>query len=197
MAVGDIGKSQICDSNPSVTFGDSSLNTREPPVYVRLARSGHASRDDGHLVDLVGVAAAGEVVDGCVQTLQDGAVGLKAAEPLGDLVADVAGFDAREDEGVGVACDLTARELQLTDDRGDRRVKLHFAVDGHLGRELLRFDGGVVAELDGAALAGALGGEGQQRDLRVDAEELCRAGGLDGHFRQLLGCGEVALSTVS
>ena len=47
-----------------------------------------------------------------------------------------------------------------------------------------------MAELDGAALAGALGGEGQQRDLRVDAEELCRAGGLDGHFRQLLGCGE-------
>ena len=30
MAVGDIGKSQICDSNPSVTFGDSSLYTREP-----------------------------------------------------------------------------------------------------------------------------------------------------------------------
>ena len=47
-----------------------------------------------------------------------------------------------------------------------------------------------MAELDGAALAGALGGEGQQRDLRVDAEELCRAGGLDGDFRQLLGCGE-------
>ena len=128
MAVGDIGKSQICDSNPSVTFGDSSLNTREPPVYVRLVRSGHASRDDGHLVDLVGVAAAGEVVDGRVQTLQDGAVGLKTAEPLGDLVADVAGFNAREDEGVGVARDLAARELQLTDDRGDRRVKLHFAV---------------------------------------------------------------------
>ena len=97
MAVGDIGKSQICDSNPSVTFGDSSLNTREPSVYVRLARSGHASRDDGHLVDLVGVAAAGEVVDRGVQAEQDGAVGLIAAETLGDLIADVAGLDARED----------------------------------------------------------------------------------------------------
>ena len=44
-------------------------------------------RDDGHLVDLVGVAAAGEVVDRGVQAEQDGAVGVEVAETLGDLVA--------------------------------------------------------------------------------------------------------------
>ena len=43
------------------------------------------SRDDGHLVDLVGVAAAGEVVDRGVQAEQDGAVGLIAAETLAIL----------------------------------------------------------------------------------------------------------------
>ena len=45
-----------------------------------------------------------------------------------------------------------------------------------------------MAELDRTALAGALRREGQQRDLRVDAEELCRAGGLDCDLSQLL-CG--------
>ena len=68
------------------------------------------------------------VIDGRVQALQDGAVGLKAAESLGDLVADVASLDAREDEGVGIARDLGAGELQLADDRGDRGVELPLAV---------------------------------------------------------------------
>ena len=45
-----------------------------------------------------------------------------------------------------------------------------------------------MAELDCTALAGALRREGQQRDLRVDVEELCRAGGLDCDLSQLL-CG--------
>ena len=47
-----------------------------------------------------------------------------------------------------------------------------------------------MAELDRAALAGALRGEGQERDLRVDAEELCRAGRLDRDLSQLLRCRE-------
>ena len=46
--------------------------------------------DDRHGVDLLGVAAAGEVVDRRVQTEQDRAVGVEGAEALGDLVADVA-----------------------------------------------------------------------------------------------------------
>ena len=85
-------------------------------------RSGQSRRDDGHLVDFLGVAAAGQVVDGRVQTLQDRAVGRKAAQTLRDLVADVAGLDAREDEGIGVTRDRGAGELQLADDRGDGSV---------------------------------------------------------------------------
>src|SRR5699024_4941448 len=41
---------------------------------------GQGGGDDGHLIDLLGVAAAGEVVYGSVQALQDGAVGVEAAE---------------------------------------------------------------------------------------------------------------------
>ena len=78
-----------------------------------LLPSGQRRGDDGHLVDLFGVAAAAEVVDRRVQTLQDGAVRGVAAETLGDLVADVAGLDLREDEGVGIAGDLAAGELAL------------------------------------------------------------------------------------
>ena len=54
-----------------------------------------AGGDDGHGVDLQGVAAAGQVVDGGVQALQDGAVSIKGAQALGDLVADVAGVDVK------------------------------------------------------------------------------------------------------
>ena len=42
--------------------------------------SGLAGGDEAHLVDLVGVAATGQVVDGSIQTLQDGAVG-SVADP--------------------------------------------------------------------------------------------------------------------
>ena len=58
-----------------------------------------AGGNDGHGVDLLGVASPGEVVDRGVQALQDRAVGREAAEALRDLIADIAGFDAREDEG--------------------------------------------------------------------------------------------------
>ena len=46
---------------------------------VRQSVLAQAGSDDGHGVDLQSVAAAGQVVDGGVQTLQDGAVGIKGA----------------------------------------------------------------------------------------------------------------------
>ena len=84
---------------------------------IRLAgnQSGLAGSDQAHLVDLVRVAAAGQVVDGSVQALQDGAVSSIAAQTLCDLIADVAGLDAGEDKGVGLASDLAALALDLSD----------------------------------------------------------------------------------
>ena len=65
-------------------------------------KSDQSSSDQSHLIDFLGIAATGQVIDGGVQALQDGAVSLKAAQTLGNLVADVAGVDVGEDKGVGV-----------------------------------------------------------------------------------------------
>ena len=89
-------------------------------VLFRLRQSGG---DNGHRIDLLRVAAAGEVVDGGVQAEQDGAVGVEVAETLGDLVADIARVDVGEDESVGVAADAVGDMLGLGDDGGDRRVR--------------------------------------------------------------------------
>ena len=43
-----------------------------------------AGGDDGHGVDLLGIAAAGEVVDGGVEALQDGAVSIKGTHALAE-----------------------------------------------------------------------------------------------------------------
>lgn len=51
---------------------------------------------DRHFVYLVGIAAARKVVDRSIETLKNRSVGVKSAEPLGDLVSDVARFDPPE-----------------------------------------------------------------------------------------------------
>ena len=155
----------------------------------------HACGDDGHLVDLLGVAAPGEIVDGGVEALEDGAVGLVAAQALGDLIADVARLDVGEYEGVGVAGHLAARELQLAHRGGHGGVELHLAVNGELRGQLLGRLGGGGGQGNRRTLAGALGGEAEHGNLGRNAEELGGAGGLHGHLRQLLrgGHGDVAL----
>ena len=64
-----------------------------------LAKTGS---DAGHGINLLSVAAPGEVVDGRVQTLENGAVSVETAHTLADFIADVARVDIGEDEGVGI-----------------------------------------------------------------------------------------------
>ena len=141
-----------------------------------------ASGDDRHLVNLVSVAAAGQIVDRRIQALQNRAVSSVAAQTLSDLVADVAGLDAGEDEGVGLTGDLAALALDLCDLGSNGCVELQLAVNSQLGGHLLSLDDSVVAQSDGAALAGALGGEAQDSDLRVDAEQLSGLSGLSFYY---------------
>ena len=70
-----------------------------------------ASGDDRHLVNLVSVAAAGQIVDRRIQTLQNRAVSSVAAQTLSDLIADVASLDRREDEGVSLTSNRRALHL--------------------------------------------------------------------------------------
>ena len=70
---------------------------------------------------------------GGVQTLQDGAVSLKGTQTLGDLVADIAGVDVREDEGVGMAGHLGVRALGAGHAGRDGGVELQLAVHIQIG----------------------------------------------------------------
>ena len=92
-------------------------------------RSGLAGSDQAHLVDLVSVAATGQVIDGRGQALQDGAVSVGAGEALDQLVADVAGLEVGEDQDVGVAGNLGLRSLEVCHGLDERGVKLQVAVD--------------------------------------------------------------------
>ena len=60
------------------------LRPAEASAEIRpLLRQGGS--DDGHGIDLLGITAAGQVVDGGVQAQQDGAIGLEAAQALSNL----------------------------------------------------------------------------------------------------------------
>ena len=67
---------------------------------------------------------------------------------------------------------------------------MHLAVNCKLGSLFLDYRGGIAHEVDGSALAGALGGVGQHGDLRVHAEDLCGLCSLDGDLGELIGSGE-------
>ena len=55
-----------------------------------VTKSSDQSRSDQrHLVDFLGIAATGQVIDGRIQTLENGAVGLIATQALGNLVAEL------------------------------------------------------------------------------------------------------------
>jgi len=129
--------------------------------------------DDGHLVNLIGIAATGEVVDGSIQALQNGAVCGKATQTLCNLIANVAGLNFGEDKGVCVACHGGAGELQLTHGGRNGSVKLHLAVDGKIGSSSLCFIASILHLIYVVTLTRTLGGVAQEGNLRVNAKGLC------------------------
>jgi len=61
--------------------------------------------------DVFGAASARQVVRGPRQSLQDRSYRHRIADPLRDLVGDVAGFEVRKDEYVGVSAKRGIRRL--------------------------------------------------------------------------------------
>ena len=105
-----------------------------------VLHAGQSSGDDCHGVDLLGVTAAAEVVDGGVQTQQDGSVGVEGAQTLGDLVTDVARVDVRANEGVGITGHLRLGALGLRHAGGDTAASnCSSPSTGMLGRTALVF----------------------------------------------------------
>ena len=77
------------------------------------------SRQSDDTNNILPVAAAGEVIDGSIQTLQNRAICFEATQTLCNLITNVAGVDVREDEGVGVAAHIAGDVLGLGNYRGD------------------------------------------------------------------------------
>ena len=67
-----------------------------------------------------------------------GSDGFGAAEPLHELVADVAGREVGEDEDVGIALDTRVRVVLLRDLLDDSRVNVHLTVDNQVRPLLAR-----------------------------------------------------------
>ena len=63
------------------------------------------------MIDVVGTATARQVVGGAVQSLQNRPDRDRAPEPLGQLVADIAGIQIRKDQHVGATVDLRVGNL--------------------------------------------------------------------------------------
>ncbi len=142
--------------------------------------------DDRHLVNLVCVAAAGQIVDRSVQTLQESGRKLRSRPDAERSCSRCCLPRWTEDEGVGLTCNRRALALGSSNDRRYSSVKLQLAVDRQIRVHFLCVLGSLAGQSNRAALAGALGGEGQNSNLRVDAESLCGVCGLDGNLSQLL-----------
>src|SRR5574344_1688450 len=155
-------------------------------LLVGALEKGHANRAD----DVLGAAAARQVVHGLRKALEVRSDRIRPAEALRDLVSDVAGVEVGEDEDVGVALDRAIRVLQLAGCGDDRGVELHLAVhrDARLGEPRLRELDGLLDLLDELSGGGALGGEGEIRDARlVSGEVLVRLRSGEADVDELLG----------
>ena len=91
---------------------------------------------------------------GGVEALQDGAVSIKGTHALADLVADVAGVDVGEDEGVGMAGHLGVRALGYGHTGRNGGVELQLAVHVQVGGQSLQLVAGVAHFVHVLALAG-------------------------------------------
>ena len=75
-----------------------------------------------HADDVFHQCPARKVVDRRVQPLQNRTVGFRPAQPLQQLVTDVAGFNVRKDQDVGLSGNFAARRLFGSYDRIPRRI---------------------------------------------------------------------------
>src|ERR1700674_594478 len=89
-----------------------------------LARDG-LQRGDGHDVhDILGRTAARKIVGRPVQSLQDGPDGLRAGQPLDQLISNITRIEIGKDQHVGPAGDRGSRGLGRSHRRHQRRVGL-------------------------------------------------------------------------
>ena len=103
--------------------------------------------------------------------MQDRADGGGAADPLGDLVADIGGLKTGEYEHIGLAAERRCRRFRDADMGHEGGVELDLAVDQQI-RPGGFHDGGRVHHAGHPVVPGAShGGKGQHGDARRATDE--------------------------
>jgi hypothetical protein len=139
---------------------------------------------------------------GLATALEHGAEGVGAGEPLGDLVADVAALEIREDQDVRVALDGSVRVLRGGHGRYEGGVRLHFAIDHGIEAE---FGEALLGELRRCASCRRTHASRcplveklrkASRGWRPSERAVGRGGGL-GDVDELLGGGALGMTALS
>ena len=140
-------------------------------------------RDRDGVDDVVGLAAAREIVRGFGQPLENRPDGGRAGQPFGQLVADVSRIDVGEDQDVRASGDGGALRLRFADGRHEGGVELQLAVDLQFRRARTNGPRGLDHLVCHRVLRRALGREREHGDARLDIEQ--RAAGLGRGHRDL------------
>ena len=150
------------------------------------AASHHRATTGGD--DVVDAGAARQIADRFGEALQERPDRLRAAQPLRQLVADVAGIEIREDQHIGVAGDVAGVFHFLLRHRGNERgIGLEFAVDGQLRLARPRNRQRLAHLVDAGMLRAAFGRERQHGHARCFAQQRLRAARRgDGDVGELL-----------
>src|SRR5882724_732715 len=109
------------------------------------------------------------------QSLQDWADGYCSSQTLDQLVADVAGFQIREDERIRSARNRTARRFALANCGNERGICLQLAVDKELWRARAEGAGCLDDLINQRMTCASFGREREHRHARLDLKQ--RSGG--------------------
>ena len=95
----------------------------------------------------------------------------RVSDDAGQLQRRAAGVEVREDQHVSLTLKARVQDHALAGDQRQRGVRLHFAVDFKVGQPLLQqAQGGAHLQRRGGVGRTEVGVEGDERDLRLDAE---------------------------
>jgi hypothetical protein len=164
-----------------------------PKIHGRAwAAQAHRGHHRAGSDDIVLACRPRQVADRLGEALQKRPDRLRAAQPLRQFVADIAGIEVREDQNTGLAGDRACLLELLGGDLGNqRRVGLELAVDGQQRRALSHEFERLAHLVDARMLRTALGRERQHGDARGFAEQ-----GFSAARRRNGDIGELACSRI-
>ena len=158
---------------------------------VALEADGLVAGDDDGLVDVVGRASAGEVVDRSGETLEHGTYGLDAAETLHEFVCDVAHLKVGEYEHVGTTGNVAVGSLAAAYAGHEGGVGLELSVEREGGCHFLGYLCGFDYLVDLLVLRATLGREAEYSHAGLHTGDVACGLGCRYSYLGEFGCGGV------